>query len=160
MAAWDNFTNQKQWEFYLKHLIRTNELALLKSIVLIYDNQTEEEKLIGVSAGENKIGFNRWDAEEMTHIARKIKRGIPLKQNEIIHAKLTMPKYWKQLMVISKQKLKEKQEYDRIQAELKEIKEKKEALEEYMLEDFHRCMEEGKSCTYGICSECPGCYIK
>ena len=44
MAEWDNFTNQKQREKYLRNLVRTNEKALLKSIMLIYNNQTFEEK--------------------------------------------------------------------------------------------------------------------
>ena len=54
MAEWDNFTNQKQWEKYLRNLVRTNEKALLKSIMLIYNNQTFEEKEAGTSIYENK----------------------------------------------------------------------------------------------------------
>ena len=38
MAAWEYFTSQKQWETYLKDLLKTNNKALLRAIVLIYDN--------------------------------------------------------------------------------------------------------------------------
>ena len=58
MAEWDNFTNQKQWEKYLRNLVRINEKALLKSIMIIYNNQTFEEKEAGTSIYENKRGAN------------------------------------------------------------------------------------------------------
>ena len=106
MAVWEEFKNQNQWKAYLKNLVRTNEKALLKSVVAIYDNQTMEEKVVGASIEHNKVGLDRWDSEEMTMIAQKIKSNIPLKHNEIVHCKIVMPKYWKQLMVISKQKQK------------------------------------------------------
>ena len=118
MAEWDNFTNQKQWEKYLRNLVRTNEKALLKSIMIIYNNQTFEEKEAGTSIYENKIGFNRFDSKEMMRIARKIKQGTHLTEYEIAHARIVMPKYWKQLMIISKQKQKDKKEQEEIEEEL------------------------------------------
>ena len=155
MAIWDNFTNQKQWELYLKNLIKTNQKALLKSIVVIYDNQTDEEKENRSSIEKNRIGFDMFDAEEMMGIAEKIKKNIPLMPNEIVHAKIVMPKYWRQLMVISKMKIKEREEHDRIQAEVQNINKDKENLQEEINENVRKCTEEGKACSYGICDECP-----
>ena len=56
MAAWEYFTSQKQWESYLKDLVRTNDQALLRAIVLIYDNQTDEEKLEAVDDYQQEAG--------------------------------------------------------------------------------------------------------
>ena len=70
---WETFTNQKQWEAYLKNLLKTNDSALIKAIVLVYDLQTAEEKNTGKSIEENKIGFSKIDAYELGNIARRIK---------------------------------------------------------------------------------------
>lgn len=83
MAAWEYFTSQKQWEAYLKDLLKTNDKALLRAIVLIYDNQTPEEKDKGESIEDNCIGFSKIDAKEMGDIARKIKANKALTKGEL-----------------------------------------------------------------------------
>lgn len=145
MSEWKYFTNQKQWESYLKNLVKTNDNALLKSIILIYDGQTQEEKNKGESIEDNCIGFSKIDAYEMGQIAKKIKSGQPLTKGEIAKSRNKMQKYWKQLMVISKKR-----------AELEELQEIEKNFEERFKENetLQMC-EEGKSCEYGICSECP-----
>ena len=158
MAEWDNFTNQKQWEKYLRNLVRTNEKALLKSIMLIYNNQTFEEKEAGTSIYENKIGFNRFDSKEMMRIARKLKQRVPLTEYEIAHARIVMPKYWKQLMIISKQKQKDKKEQEAFEEELIQeqiLTQEKKELSHELEENVYRCINEGVSCSYYICDECP-----
>lgn len=158
MVAWENFKNQSEWEAYLKNLLKTNDKALLRSIIIIYENQTLEEKLKGTSLDENSKGFNRWDAEEMSNIAKKIKAKKKLKQHEMIHSRLVMPKYWKQLMVVSKQKLKEKEEKQKLLDEeemiLAKEKEEKQKQSEMYFEVLNKCFEEGTPCSYGICDEC------
>lgn len=102
--------SQKDWERYLKNLLRTNDQALMKAIVTIYDNQTADEKLTGESKEYNGIGFNRFDSEKMSRIAAKLKHEKQISQSDLAEARYAMPKYWKQLMVISKRKIAEKQE--------------------------------------------------
>lgn len=148
MQPWIHFTNQKQWESYLKNLIKINDKALLKSIILIYNNQTNEEKNKGESIEDNKIGFSKIDAYEMGKIALKIKKGKPLTEGELAKSRNKMQKYWKQLMIISKRKMEAKELEDVI-----EIIEKNEEVDEIL----RQCIEEGKSCSYGICSDCPKC---
>ena len=63
MAAWEYFTSQKQWEAYLKDLLKTNDKALLRAIVLVYDNQTPEEKDKDESIEDNCIGFSKNDTK-------------------------------------------------------------------------------------------------
>ena len=164
MAAWEYFTSQKQWEAYLKDLLKTNDKALLRAIVLIYDNQTFEEKDKGESIENNSIGFSKIDAKEMSDIARKIKAGKALTKEELAKSRNKMQKYWKQLMIISKEraeakKLQEQKEFEAkmTEEELTTQKEDAEKLERFRqdIEILRKCSEEGISCEYGICDECP-----
>lgn len=164
MAAWEYFTSQKQWEAYLKDLLKTNDKALLRAIVLIYDNQTPEEKDKGESIEDNRIGFSKIDAKEMGEIARKIKANKALTKGELAKSRNKMQKYWKQLMIISKKqievkKLQEQKELeDKLTEEVATIEEedrlKLEQFREHN-EILRRCSEEGIACGYGICNECP-----
>ena len=152
-AIWECFTSQKQWKAYLKDLLKTNDKALLRAIVLIYDNQTPEEKDKGESIEDNCIGFSKIDAKEMGDIARKIKANKALTKGELAKSRNKMQKYWKQLMIISK-----KQAEAKIAAEeLATQKENAEKLERFRqdIETLRKCSEEGISCEYGICDECP-----
>lgn len=164
MAAWEYFTSQKQWEAYLKDLLKTNNKVLLKAIVLIYDNQTFEEKNKGESIEDNCIGFSKIDAKEMSDIANKIRAGKALTKGELAKSRNKMQKYWKQLMIISKKQAEAKklQKQKELEAKLAEEElaaqnEDAEKLERFRqdIEVLRKCSEEGISCDYGICDECP-----
>jgi len=149
--VWETFTNQKQWESYLKNLVKTNDRALTKAIVLIYDLQTDEEKSIGKSVEDNKIGFSKIDAYELSNVAKKIKRGQALTEAEVAKSRNKMQKYWKQLMVISKKQMQEKKD----QEELKQVEEEI-YYEQLTFEDVFPIQEKTCPCYYGICDECEG----
>lgn len=149
-GVWEAFTTNKEWEVYLKNLVKTNDYALCKAIVLIYENQTTEEKLKDESVEENQIGFTKWDAKEMSEIARKIKAKEPLSKGEVAKSRNKMQKYWKQLMIISKQQMKEKEEAER---ELQHQISKRYFSES--IAALNKCSEEGIACDFGICDECP-----
>lgn len=172
VVGWKYFTTQKQWEAYLKDLLWYNDNTLLKSILMIYDRQTEEEKRQGASIDNNNVGFTKVDAKEMGRIARKIKNGQQLTYAEMGMARRKMQKYWKQLMELLEQSkqlqermatdiLKQEEEKERmesLQRELEEAQEKyklkKQQFRESM-EIMRKCAEEGFACDYGICDECP-----
>ena len=99
---WEDFTNQRQWREYLTNLLKTNDRALLKAITVIYDFQTEEEKLKGAAIDENDRGFGKVDARDLGNMAEKIRANIPLTEGELARARNKMPKYWQQLMRVSK----------------------------------------------------------
>ena len=101
---WEKFTNQTQWKEYLKNLLKTNDKALYRAIVLISDYQTPEEKAWGVTIDSNKKGFGTVDARFLTSMALKIKGGVPLTEKEKAICRNKMPKYWHQLYLISKKK--------------------------------------------------------
>ncbi|MBQ0112178.1 MAG: hypothetical protein KBT03_03520 [Bacteroidales bacterium] len=155
--AWHYFTTQKEWEQYLKDLVKSNDTALLRAIVLIYDNQTPEEKQNEESVTDNNIGFTKWDAKEMSEIAKKIKAGEQLTAGEMAKSRNKMQKYWKQLMHISKkqQAEKEAQELAEAQQQLEEQKKLREEQFRDSIEIMRKCSEEGIACDFGICDECP-----
>lgn len=155
-GVWEAFTTNKEWEVYLKDLVKTNDRALLKAIVLIYESQTPEEKETETSIEDNNIGFTKWDAKELGDIAKKIQHGEELTAGELAKSRNKMQKYWKQLMYISKQQQEAKgrsvfRHNDFIPT--KEDEGKKQFKEHN--EILRRCAEEGIACEYGICSECP-----
>lgn len=148
VVGWKYFTTEKQWEAYLKDLLWYNDNALLKSILMIYNRQIKS----------NKIGFTKVDAQEMDRLARKIKDGQTLTYAELERARNKMPKYWRQLMEILKQS---EQPHERAAVDkIKQMEEKdrykvKKQLFRESIEILRKCAEEGISCDYGICNECP-----
>lgn len=140
---------QDEWKKYLQHLVRTNDKALLRSVLVIYERQTLEERVSKSSLENNGVGFSKWDAEEMSDIAKKLKRGERLQHNEMVHARIVMPKYWRQLMVVSKQTVAKRLESEYNEVVLEERKRFEEANETMIA-----CMDRGVTCSYGICDEC------
>jgi hypothetical protein len=110
MRPWEQFTNQEQWKEYLQNLLRTNKKALYRAIVLIADYQTPEERARGTTMDHNGVGFGIVDAEMMTALAVRIKNGGELTRKELCICRNKMPKYWKQLMKISKRRMEDEKQ--------------------------------------------------
>ena len=112
LKVWKSYS-QKEWEIEIKVLLKTNDVALKRAIVLIYELQTDEEKNLGVAKEENNVGFSKIDAEFLSKVARKIKNNLPLDDAEIIISRNKMQKYWKQLMYISLKNIEEKESLEK-----------------------------------------------
>lgn len=95
---------QKQWKEYLQNLVRENEKALLMSIVVLGQYQTPEELALAETVDHNHWGWGTVDAEFFTVCYFKLLRGEALTRKELAIARNKMPKYWRQLMLISKRK--------------------------------------------------------
>lgn len=102
IAAWRYFTHQTEWKAYLQDLVSQNDTALLRSIILIDNLQTEPERKAKESVEDNNVGWTKQDAKEMGEIADKIRNREQLSKGELAKSRNKMKKYWKQLMVISK----------------------------------------------------------
>lgn len=102
------FTTQKQWKSYLKELIKTNDRAVIRGVIQIYNRQTFDEQVEQESNVVNGIGFNKNDAPFMSTVAIAFISGkeVDKKTFEIARNKLTH--YWRQLMQISKEGLDDK----------------------------------------------------
>ena len=99
------FTNQKQWKAYIQNLLYTNNNALLKALVVLYNYQESDEKVYGVAIHENKVGFSKNDSEILTKIAEKFISGKKLTLNEFYIVQSRVPKYWRQIMYRIKNKM-------------------------------------------------------
>ena len=105
MKPWKQFTNQAQWKGYLHNLVRTNKKALYRAIILIADKQTPEEKAYGATIDHHGVGFGAVDAKMMTALALRSRCGGELTERELAICRNKMPKYWRQLMNISKRRM-------------------------------------------------------
>lgn len=161
VAAWKYFTHQTEWKAYLQDLVSQNDIALLRSIVLIDNLQTEPERQARESVEDNNVGWTKQDAKEMGDIADKVRKGEQLTEGELAKSRNKMKKYWKQLMFISQKNAKQKEE-----AKQQKINEESEKVMLYIKKERERqfrdsirameeCSENGKACEYGICDECP-----
>lgn len=85
-----------------------HDMAKLKALLWIYNNQEPEEKADGYTKIFNGIGFTGIDGKILSSFAEFFKKNYFLspKQMEILRKK--MPKYWKQMLWIANAELKDK----------------------------------------------------
>lgn len=153
-AVWESFTREEQWRDYLQKLVKTNDRALRRAVCLIYDYQTPEEKQERKSIEENSVGFSRIDAIELGAVAEKLKKGEEPSEGEMAKARNKMPKYWRQLMWISKEQQKAKKEKQDVEEQAKRDWYEAEQFKGHIRE-LKLCAGKGIACGYGICDECP-----
>ena len=82
----------------IQHSIRNNPVAAIKALMLIYDNQTEDEKRAEVTIEDNGIGFTGADDEFLTSLAKQYNEKGSLSRKQIEALQKSMPKYWNQLI--------------------------------------------------------------
>lgn len=114
---WLSLPNQKAWKEELQKLLCRSDAAVESALVRIYNFQTPLEMSTQMSVHENGFGFNRVDAQFLSQYASMVKMGHHLTKSEVCIVRSRILKYWKQLMVLSKQKLKEEEEEERRQYE-------------------------------------------
>ena len=147
---WNELTIN-QWRPVLQCMMITNDNNLKKCILKIYEFQTQEEKNGKVTKDENEFGFNKVDAEEMSQIAEKLLRGEELTKGELAKSRNKMLKYWRQIMVVCKDHLKKNLS---VEKQIEVNYQHQEEVSKVWQEEKQRCQEEGKPCSYGICSDC------
>ena len=102
---WLNLPNQRAWKEELQKLLCRSDLAVESALVRIYDLQTPLEKATDMAVHANGFGFNRVDSQYLSKYATMVKMGHHLTKTEVCTVRSRILKYWKQLMVLSKQKL-------------------------------------------------------
>ena len=150
-TIWEIITKDEEWRICLRNLLVTNNKALFRAIILIYDKQSEEEKAMEKSINEDGEGFSKYDAKYMSKVAKKLKSGKELSYSEIAMSRVIMPRYWRQLMKISKENIARRnlKAAETAEAELEYEKEREKERAE-----IEKCSEQGEGCSYGICDEC------
>ena len=85
-------------------LLETNNKAVERAILAIYENQTTTEKRAEKTIEHNKIGFNGVDARFGTYYAKYLLSGKHLTGDHINKARKMVKKYTRQLLDIAKGK--------------------------------------------------------
>jgi hypothetical protein len=85
-------------------LLETNNKAVERAILAIYENQTTSEKRAEKTIESNCIGFNGVDARLGTYYAKYLLSGKHLSGEHIDKARKIIRKYTRQLLDIAKGK--------------------------------------------------------
>lgn len=94
--------NQKVWtKEQIVELLKTNETAVLRGIVAIYNYQTKTEQDSNQTIEHNGIGFSGVDGGILGSFAKQIIKSKKLSIKQFAIAKNKMPKYAGQLAKIS-----------------------------------------------------------
>lgn len=100
-SKWANLT-QEEWRRELRALLLVSDKALERAIIRIWEQQTYSEQEAGMAIIADGVGFNKRDAPLMSKYARQLLYTGELTEYQKKKARSIMPKYWKQLMRISK----------------------------------------------------------
>lgn len=86
--------NGKLWDKEkLKDLLMRNDKAVMRALLLLYSFQTDEEQYSSITSIKNNKGFNMWDAEILTPLAKQVKEGIGLSSKQLYVARAKILKY-------------------------------------------------------------------
>lgn len=88
----------KEKEAKIKQLLKENDEELCKALLVVYNNQTSDEKCSGSSIDYNDVGFNRNDSKELTVLAERVRNGQKLTLHELSIVRHRLPKYWRQIL--------------------------------------------------------------
>lgn len=88
----------------VQNLLRTNEYAMKRAIVKIYERQTQDEKIQQATTQSNGIGFTGVDAKFLSSLAVQVISRGTLSPKQTAIARNKMPKYWKQILELIKEK--------------------------------------------------------
>ena len=100
-SRWAKLT-QKEWRRELQALLLSSDKALDRAIIRIWEQQTYSEQEAGQAIIVDGVGFNKFDAPLMSKYARQLIATGSLSTYQRKKARSVMPKYWKQLMNMSK----------------------------------------------------------
>ena len=91
--------NGKAWtQDMIKELIRTNDKAVVRALLVIYNYQTDSEKAWGETKFDNGIGFNGVDANILTSFAQQVNARGFLSPKQMDIARKKMLKYSGQIL--------------------------------------------------------------
>lgn len=92
-------------EEQIRELIATNDKALARAILAIYQRQTVTEQACGTTQAQNGVGFNAFDAPFLTSIAKALpKWNNRMTPRQIAKARPMMMKYARQLLEIARER--------------------------------------------------------
>ena len=91
----------------IRELLLTDDKAVARGVVAIFNLQTEDEQNVGETSVKNGVGFNGVDANFMSSIAQFYMRRNFLSAKQVEFARKKLLKYSNQLTMIANAKLQE-----------------------------------------------------
>lgn len=85
----------------IRELLLTNDQAVKRGVVAIYNLQTASEQSDLTTKENNGVGFNGLDAEIMSSFAQRLLKGWPLSEKQMVYARKIILKYSGQLLAIA-----------------------------------------------------------
>lgn len=79
-------------------LLDTNDTAVARAVVRIYQNQTPTERAVGTTVQHNNVGFSAADAKFLSSLAWKYQQYGKLSQKQTYYARRGIKKYWRQIL--------------------------------------------------------------
>lgn len=93
---------KKTWDkASIKELLKLDQAALCRAVLIIYHQQTNTEQQAHSTVTVNGVGFNAYDAEFLTSIAKAIQQNRNLTEGQVAATRNKMLKYAGQLLDIS-----------------------------------------------------------
>lgn len=91
---------EKVWDREAIHdLLDRNPKAVANALMVVYANQTADERQMGDARHLNGVGFNKRDAETLTDIAEKWKIwGRWASERQCAYVRRLVKKYWRQVL--------------------------------------------------------------
>jgi hypothetical protein len=89
----------------IKELLLKRDSMVEKSIVKIYEKQTQDEQETNETNHNNGVGFNGVDANLLSSFAKQILNGRKLTEKQMLYARKKIIKYSTQLTKIANGKL-------------------------------------------------------
>lgn len=85
----------------IQELIDSNDRAVAKAVLRIYEAQTREEKHSAMTVESNGVGFSGADAEFGTSLAQQLQSGRTLSPRQLAAARRMIRRYWRQLAALA-----------------------------------------------------------
>lgn len=82
----------------INNLLRRNDKAVERAILLLYSFQTYAEKHYGHTETNNGVGFNRYDSNILSSFAEQLNKGNSLSPKQLIIARIKLQKYTGQIL--------------------------------------------------------------
>jgi hypothetical protein len=92
----------KMWDKEeIKDLILKSNKMVQRSLVKLFEKQTEDEKMSEETKEHNGVGFNGVDSKFLTSLAKQVQQGRTLSEKQMTHARKKLVKYSGQLTKIA-----------------------------------------------------------
>ena len=98
---WTPAKTKKERKEQIKELLLTNDRAVQRGVVAIYQRQTESEQATLSTKENNGVGYSGVHAEIMSSFAQRLLRGMALTEKQMVYARKIILKYAGQLLTIA-----------------------------------------------------------